>query len=86
MHSGSKGYQKTGLYKFIKNSSKKISLFTNFEISQKLSVKSQIFLHIYLVPIMYEPWKLKKDTGNKNLFQVILEWCVVLNEITLELL
>ena len=48
------------------------SLYTNF---QKFPVKSQIFLHINLVPIMYEPWKLKKVTGNKFLFRVILERC-----------
>ena len=30
------------------------SLFTNFEFSQKFPVKSQIFLHIEIVPIMYE--------------------------------
>ena len=32
----------------------KISLSTIFEFSQKFPVKSQIFLHIYVVPIMYE--------------------------------
>ena len=61
----------------IQNSSKKISLCRNFEFSQKFFVKSQIFLHIYLIPIMYEPWKLKKVTGNKFLFKIILEWCVI---------
>ena len=55
---------------------KKKSLCTNFEFSQKFPVKSQIFSHIYLVPIMYEPWKLKKVTGNKILFRVIPEQCV----------
>ena len=33
---------------------KNIFLFTNFEFSQKFSVKSQIFLHIEIVPIRYE--------------------------------
>ena len=32
---------------------KKISLYTNFEFSLEFSMKSQIFLHIYLVHIMY---------------------------------
>ena len=36
--------------KFIKS----IYLFTHFEFSQKFPVKSQIFLHIEIVPIMYE--------------------------------
>ena len=57
---------------------KKNSLYTNFEFSQKFPVKSQIFLYIYLVPIMYEPWKLKKVTGSKFLFRVIPERCVAL--------
>ena len=34
--------------------SKNIFFFTNFEFSQKFSVKSQIFLHIEIVPIRYE--------------------------------
>ena len=55
---------------------KKNSLYTNFEFSQKFPVKSQIFLYIYLVPNMYEPWKLKKVTGSKFLFRVIPERCV----------
>ena len=48
---------------------------TNFEFFQNLPVKSQIFLHIYIVPIMYECGKLKKVIRNKILFQVILEQC-----------
>ena len=36
-------------------------------------MKSQIFLHILIVPIMYEREKLKKVIGNKILFQFILE-------------
>ena len=47
----------------------------NFEFSQKFPVKSQIFLHIYLIPFMYESWKLKKVTSNKILFRAILEQC-----------
>ena len=47
----------------------------NFEFSQKFPVKSQIFLHIYLIPIMYESWKLKKVKSNKILFQASLEQC-----------
>ena len=31
---------------------------------RKCPVKSQIFIHMYLVPIMYEAWELKKVTGN----------------------
>ena len=48
----------------------------NFEIFQKFSVKIKIFLHILIVPIMYECRKLKKAIGNKILFPVILEQCV----------
>ena len=48
----------------------------NFEFSQKFPVKSQIFLHIYLIPIMYESWKLKKVKSNKILFRASLEQCV----------
>ena len=33
---------------------KNIYFFANFEFSQKFSVKSQNFLHIEIVPIMYE--------------------------------
>ena len=47
----------------------------NFEFSQKFPVKSRIFLHIYLIPIMYESWKLKKVKSNKILFRAILEQC-----------
>ena len=36
---------------------------------------SQIFLHILIVPIMYECGKLKKVIGDKFLFPVILEQC-----------
>ena len=61
----------------IQNSSKQISLCRNFEFSKTFSVKSQIFLHIYLIPIMYEPWELKKVTGNRILFRVILELCII---------
>ena len=61
----------------IQNSSKQISLCRNFEFSQTFSVKSQIFLHIYLITIMYEPWKLKEVTGNRILFRVILELCII---------
>ena len=41
------------------------SFITNFEIFQKLSVKIKIFLHILIVPIMYETEKVKKVLGNK---------------------
>ena len=44
---------------------RKFSLYTNFEISQKFSVKSQIFLHILIVPIMYKWEKVKKFLSNK---------------------
>ena len=47
----------------------------NFEFSQKFPVKSQFFLHIYLIPIMYESWKLKKVKSNKILFPATLEQC-----------
>ena len=38
-------------------------------------MKSQFFLDILIVPIMYECGKLKKAIGNKILFPVILEQC-----------
>ena len=41
------------------------SLYTNFEIFQKFSVKIKIFLHILIVPIMYESGKVKKIQSNK---------------------
>ena len=54
---------------------RKFSLYTNFEISQKFSVKSQIFLHIYIVPIMHEWGKVKKVPGNKIAI-TIYSWTV----------
>ena len=57
--------------KFIKN----IYFFTNFEFSHKFSVKSQNFLHIEIVPIMYEWGKVEKVPGNKILYRSILEQC-----------
>ena len=41
------------------------SLYTNFEIFQKFSVKIKIFLHILIVLIMYESGKVKKIQSNK---------------------
>ena len=43
-------------------------LFSNFEFFQNFSVKSQIFFHIYIVPIMYEWGEVKKVLGNKTGF------------------
>ena len=57
--------------KFIKN----IYFFTNFEFSQKFSVKSQNFLHIEIVPIMYEWGKVEKVPENKILYTSILKQC-----------
>ena len=59
--------------KLIKN----IYLFTNFKFLQKFSVKSQIFVYIEIVPIMYEWGEVKKITGNKILLRSILEQCAV---------
>ena len=53
----------------------KVMQGTHLEFSQKFPVKSQIFLHIYLIPIMYESWKLKKVKSNRILFPAILEQC-----------
>ena len=50
-------------------------LFSNFEFFQNFSVKSQIFFHIYIVPIMYEWGEVKKVQGNKILYRSILEQC-----------
>ena len=63
------------LHAYSKKSQEIFSLCTNFEIFQKFSVKIKIFLHILIVPIMYECRKLKKAIGNKILFPVILEQC-----------
>ena len=63
------------LHAYSKKSQENFSLCTNFEIFQKFSVKIKIFLHILIVPIMYECGKLKKAIGNKILFPVILEQC-----------
>ena len=63
------------LHAYYKKSQEIFSLCTNFEIFQKFSVKIKIFLHILIVPIMYECRKLKKAIGNKILFPVILEQC-----------
>ena len=63
------------LHAYSKKSQENFSLCTNFEIFQKFSVKIKIFLHILIVPIMYECRKLKKAIGNKILFPVILEQC-----------
>ena len=63
------------LHTYSKKSQEIFSLCTNFEIFQKFSVKIKIFLHILIVPIMYECGKLKKAIGNKILFPVILEQC-----------
>ena len=59
--------------KFIKN----IYFFTNFEFSQKFSVKSQNFLHIEIVPIIYEWGKVEKFPGNKILYRFTLKQCVM---------
>jgi len=56
----------------------KYFLFYKFEFSQKFSVKSQIFLHIEIVPIRYEWGEVKKVPGNKILYRSILEQCVIL--------
>ena len=66
------------LHAYSKKSQENFSLCTNFEIFQKFSVKITIFLHILIVPIMYECRKLKKAIGNKILFPVILEQCGIL--------
>ena len=55
-----------------------ICMHANFEFFQNLPVKSQILLHILIVPIMYECGKLKKTIGNKILFPVILEQCALI--------
>ena len=57
--------------------SKNIFIFTNFEFSQKFSVKSQIFLYIEIVPIRFEWGEVKKVPGNKILLRSILEQCEV---------
>ena len=40
----------------------KLSLYTNF---QKFSIKIKFFLHILIVPIMYDAGKVKKVMSNK---------------------
>jgi hypothetical protein len=42
------------------------SLFKNFDFFQKFPVEYQIFLHILIVPIIYECGKVKKVLGNKT--------------------
>jgi hypothetical protein len=42
------------LHVYCKKIIKNIYFFTNFEFSQKFPVKSQNFLHIDIVPMMYE--------------------------------
>ena len=49
-----------------------LSFLKHFQWNLKFS-----YIHIYLIPIMYEPWKLKKVTGNKILFRDILELCII---------
>ena len=63
------------LHVYYTNFIKSIYLFTNFEFSQQFLVKSQIFLHIEFVPIMYEWAKAKKVPGNKIWLRSILEHC-----------
>ena len=63
------GYYKKNQYFF--------SLYTNFEIFQKFSVKIKIFLHILIVLIMYESGKVKKIQSNK-IGITIYSWTVCL--------
>ena len=53
------------LHAYYKKSQENFSLCTNFQNFQKSSVKIKIFLHILIVPIMYESEKVKKVQGNK---------------------
>ena len=48
---------------------------TAWEQSSFSKIPREISNIIKLLTIMYEHWKLKKVTGNKILFPVILEWC-----------
>ena len=53
------------LHAYSKKSQENFSLCTNFEIFQKSSIKIKIFLHILIVPIMYESGKVKNVMSNK---------------------
>jgi hypothetical protein len=48
------------------------SLPTNFEFSQKFPVKTQIFLHIEIVPNMYEKGEVKKVLENKVRITIVV--------------
>ena len=52
-------------FSLIPRENSNFSICTNFDFSQKFPVKSQIFLHIKIVPIMYEYRKVTDALGNK---------------------